>query len=1150
MNTFKKHFHMSLVVLCMLSGVGFALSQVQVLQRGYDQAQSGSNLQETILNTSNVNSNRFGRLFSYPVLGQVHAQPLYVPGVSIPGQGIHNVLYVATMYNRLYAFDADSNSGTNAGLLWSVNFNTTSAFAYPETLVLQMVDAGLIHPSGIEGTPVIDTSSNSIYLVVHTVENGGSIYRLHGISLTDGSEIPGSPIIIQGTFAAPGSATITFNPSVEQQRASLALAKGQVIIEFCSHADSYWYYGWVFAYDERTLANTGTFVTVPGDGTYPGRGGIWMSSRAPAVDQSGYVYLQLGNGSFNGQLPNGIDFDESFVKLDPGNKLSVQSSFTPPNWLYLDQQDEDLGSSGPLLIPGTTAVAGGGKEGVLYILDSTTAPMKLLQSETITNGGGIKGGPVFWNRSQANGGPLLYNYSDSDVLKAFSFNPSTETISSSPVAQGTIKTFGPGGFLVLSASGSTPGTAIVWAIAGSVDVNPFGPSSGGGGPENLDQPGVLRAFDATTLTELWDSLRNPDADDYGIFSKFSVPIVANGKVYVPTISNQVVVYGLLPITPSFTVRAQPAYNFALNNRATNTLHVTPLNGFSSPVVWSAVDLPQGILASFTSSSEWDTVLTITVGTGITRGHYRLTLSARGGTSTQIQELELFVADAVTIPQSTLKVVGADSNLQHAVKVIDGNPGTVWVSAQYPPESDRYYSQYLILDLGKTYHVSGLSYLPRQDLSCKGTIANYEVSVSLDGISWGPHVAYWAFDYRPSDSCPSNTTSPVVQQIAFPVTPGRYVRFKSWRSVANDGYASVAELNVYSTQLTYNDPETFAIAASDQYSQTRYKIYQAGQWSLWSPPIAPYLLPLVWVSVPYQRTDFFSIGPTQNSVQAAAELASGLDCWIVSPAQQSTNVGNQDCWTYSTQTSNSFVMGLAAIGSAANGYIVFSVNNANVPEFSTLTNDPHTQKRVWSSWIPLNQNAPSAAVSSAPSAVLWSDGHSDAFFCGQTPDVWQISLSASLVQGNWQDLGLACKKGAAITAVLPAAGASAYLFAVAADSSFWTTTFTNESVGRWTKLNTPSGRQIVSNQNPAVIAPDGTLSVFVRDSTGSLWSETLTNHVWSGWTEVGAGGVITTDPIVTIDQTGRIDVFARGSDNVTWWQITKVNGVWTAWQVAN
>jgi Abnormal spindle-like microcephaly-assoc'd, ASPM-SPD-2-Hydin len=503
-----------------------------VLQRGYDAGVSGTTLTETSLNTSNVAPNTFGLVFKLPLDDNVYAQPLYVPNVTIPEHGTRNVLYVATMSDTLYAFDADAG-GT---ALWAVNL--ASLVNATPVLIEQFELSGakdITGNLGILSTPVIDPSTDVMYVVAGTLENGTMAYRLHAIDITTGAEPYGPGVLISGSYG--GS---TFDARYQTQRVSLVLSGNQVVFGFGAVEQEYAnnYVGWVMAYNKLTLQQSGVFATMTAPGSHGG-GGVWQSGRPPVVDSAGYVYVFVGNAYCCG-YDGANNFNESVLKLDPAHGLTLVDWFTPSTWSYMDAHDLDLTSSGPLLIPGTSPglLAGGGKTGDLYVLNTANlgkfnaTDSQIVQKENITpgtgSGGGIRGGPVYWQRSAANGGPLLYNWGVLDGVKAYPF--SGTKFAANPSAQGTSNPIYPGGILALSANGEQHGSGVLWATIRT---------SGG-------VLGELQAFDAEDVSnELWNSTMNTTRDGFGNFAKFVPPLVANGKVYVATFSHQLAVYGLL-----------------------------------------------------------------------------------------------------------------------------------------------------------------------------------------------------------------------------------------------------------------------------------------------------------------------------------------------------------------------------------------------------------------------------------------------------------------------------------------------------------------------------------------------------------------------------------------------------------------------------
>jgi IPT/TIG domain len=522
---------MALAVLAALS----ANAQPPVLQRGYDAGVSGATLAETTLTTSSVTSGTFGLVSRLTVDDNILAQPLYVPSLVVNGTA-HNVLYVATMSDTLYAFDADAGGSP----LWTRNLATFEhSTPVPIAQFTYSGNKNIIGNLGILSTPVIDLATNTLYAVACTLENGTIVYRLHAVDITTGVPRANSGVVISGMYGSS-----TFNARNLWQRVSLVLSGNNVVFGFGAlelESTANHYSGWVLAYDKSSLAQTGIFATVT---TGNGGGGVWQSGRPPAVDSAGFVYVFTGN-AYGGGFDGSADFSESILKLDPANGLKRVDYFTPSNWSAMDSGDLDLTSSGPMLVPGTGLLVGGGKTGVMYVLNTAN-----LGQNTATNSGAVqlvqlstselRGGPVYWQRSAANGGPLLYDWGVGDALKAFAFGGTTFT--TTPSAKGSFTQIWPGGILTLSANGETPGSGVLWATV----------AASGDAENNPPVPGTLYAFDANNVaTELWNSNMNAARDSVGNFAKFVPPLVANGRVYVATWSKQVDVYGLLaPVVTS------------------------------------------------------------------------------------------------------------------------------------------------------------------------------------------------------------------------------------------------------------------------------------------------------------------------------------------------------------------------------------------------------------------------------------------------------------------------------------------------------------------------------------------------------------------------------------------------------------------------
>lgn len=513
-----------------LAAPGYA--QVDMLTQHNDNARSGTNLHETVLNTSNVNVKQFGKLFTRSVDGQVYAQPLVVCGLTFPGKGKHNVVYLATEHNSVYAYDADDPKA--AAPLWQINLGPSCPYTdFYKTEWTDMNDE-----VGITSTPVIDLRSKTIYVESKTKENGTYFQRLHALDLITGEEKPGSPVTItaqvKGTGLDSVNGVVSFNPFTQLQRPGLLLSNGVIYLAFGSHADTEPFHGWVIGYDPKTLKQVFVWNTTPNGS----EGAIWQSGQGLAADASGYIFATLGNGDADAQT-GGPDYGECIVRLNPKAKGSpVADWFMPFNFADLNQNDGDLGSSGPMLVPGTNMLVTGSKEDVLYVVQRNAMGHfhKADDAEIMQNfpggNGHVHGAPVSW--LTPNNGRILYVWTENDNLRSFKWQDGKFV----PFAVGPTRLpYGmPGGFLTLSADGSRAGTGIIWAS------HPFDDNANW-----KTVTGELQAFDASDPSkELWNSRMNLTRDDLGMFAKFNPPTVVNGKVYLATFSKKLMVYGLLP----------------------------------------------------------------------------------------------------------------------------------------------------------------------------------------------------------------------------------------------------------------------------------------------------------------------------------------------------------------------------------------------------------------------------------------------------------------------------------------------------------------------------------------------------------------------------------------------------------------------------
>jgi hypothetical protein len=549
----RRNFLLKALVVCSLLLVK-AEVRAQVLTYHNDNARTGQNTQETVLNPSNVQASQFGKLFSQPVDGQIYAQPLYVPNLSI-GNGIHNVVFVATEGDSVYAFDGDDNSGSNASPIWQKSLIDTfhGASSGATTVTSANVGNGLLTPQiGITGTPVIDLVSGTMYVDAYSYEPNSScglsyVHRLHALDIYSGKEKSPGPICIQGSVG-----TVSFQPVQQLNRPGLLLSNGTVYVAFGSHDDNK-AHGWIFAYNAATFAQINVFLTTTTPSTSPtnGLGSIWMAGAGPSADSSGNIFFTTGNGSFDGVS----NFADSLLKLSPNATLA--DYFTPCDQSMLDNADWDLASGGVLLLPNQSGVyphllVAAGKEGTIYLVNrdamggnctgqggTDNVIQKLPPPLTPRLGGYPKGGdgmfgmPAYWNNS-------LYLWAPDDVMKAFSL--SNGTMGSTP-STSTDSYPWPGANLSISSNGNTNG--IVWSL------KTCAVESQASWTCLLYGPAILAAHDASNISSslLYSSDQNSLRDNSGFQGvtgvKFSVPTVANGKVYVGT-TNQLSVYGLNP----------------------------------------------------------------------------------------------------------------------------------------------------------------------------------------------------------------------------------------------------------------------------------------------------------------------------------------------------------------------------------------------------------------------------------------------------------------------------------------------------------------------------------------------------------------------------------------------------------------------------
>ena len=550
-------------------------AQINVLTQHNDNARTGLNTNETVLTPTNVNLYGFGKIFSQPVDGPVYAQPLYVSGVNIPGKGVHNVAFVATMHDSLYAFDAD----VKMPALWQASFINPAAGIAPDTAVDAASPYGncltFVGEIGIISTPVIDAASGTIYVVSRTKEPL-QVQRLHALDISTGYERSNSPVVItaavQGTGDGVTNGYVHFDPKREIQRPGLLLVGGVVYISWASYCDYGPYHGWIIGYNAQTLEQVSVLNVSPNGSA----GGIWMSGAGLAAASDGSIYCVTGNGAFDTSQSPGA-FGDSVLKLIQGTELTVSDYFTPHDQSSMDMQDNDLGSGGAMVLPDSVGsgthphlLVAAGKDGKFYLLDrenmghfNAANNSQIVQELPFYS---LQSGPPHMFGLPAFFKNRLYLQAVGEVLKVYEFT--NGLINASPLSQAT-ESFGfRGDTPSVSANGTTNG--IVWQLTPG---NTFVAS--------------LRAYDAEDVShKLYDSIVTTQAGlpDQVSYVKFVVPTIVNGKVYVGT-KESLAVFGLRSVIWSATKQSNP-----------DSIHLV----FSGPVGMNNVVQTSGDLVHWTT----------------------------------------------------------------------------------------------------------------------------------------------------------------------------------------------------------------------------------------------------------------------------------------------------------------------------------------------------------------------------------------------------------------------------------------------------------------------------------------------------------------------------------------------------------------------
>ena len=518
---FTSFYRLSIAVLLCVAFVSVGSAQSPFPTSHFDNQRTAANTTETLLTPANVNSIGFGQLFNYPLDFAAVAQPLYMPNVNIPGQGTHNVVYVATMADSVYAFDADNNLGAP---LWWTNF-TNPAAGITTASGQYLPCSGTASQEGVPGTPAIDINTNTIYLVAKTVENGTVVHRLHALDITTGQEKFGGPTLISATSVSLKGHVTVFNSLHQKQRPGLLLSNGAVYIGFgsngCNDGDA----GWLLAYDATSLQQVGVFNVSPDTGL----GSIWQTGTGVSSDEFGNVYAISAETSLF-DIPNGgQSYSHTVLQFNPAPAFGLNDYFTPSNVAFLNAHDLDLSSGGPVILPDQAGpyphlMVAAGKQGTIYVLNRDAGMMGQYSPSDMNveiNGGqeldfavgNMFGSPTYWNGT-------LYYAGNSDHIQGFSVGASSTTpLSPAPVISSPKKYQGSHSASI-SANGNTNG--VLWVISGN----------------------NLFAFNATTLAEIYNTSHVPARDALTPFAHFITQTVANGKVYVGT-QTLLQVYGLL-----------------------------------------------------------------------------------------------------------------------------------------------------------------------------------------------------------------------------------------------------------------------------------------------------------------------------------------------------------------------------------------------------------------------------------------------------------------------------------------------------------------------------------------------------------------------------------------------------------------------------
>ena len=830
-------------LLCVvLMSAAVLYGQPSVLTWHNDNARTGQNLHETQLTRANVNMATFGKLFTIPVDGLVDAEPLFVPGLAIPNQGSHNVLFVVTEHDSAYAFDADTGAQ-----LWQVSLigaNETTS---------DNRGCGQVTPEiGITSTPVIDPQSGphgTIYMVA--MSKNGSTYhqRLHALDVTTGAEEFGGPVDVQANFPKNGGGSVTFDPKQYKDRAGLLLWNGIVYTSWASHCDISPYSAWVIGYNESNLTQTSVLNMSPNGA----EASVWQAGAGPAVDTSGSIFVLLANGTFDTTLdssgfPIKGDYGNGFVKIASGG-ASVSDYFTMDNTVSESNGDVDLGSGGAMVLPLVTdsqgrwrvLAVGAGKDGNIYVVDRSNmgkfnANTNAIYQELPSAVGSVFSSPAWFNGTMYYGGV-------GDTLKAFAF--SGGMFGSSPSSRSSHSFGYPGATPSISANGLSNG--IVWVT------------------ENTN-PAVLHAYDSSNLaTELYNSNEAPNGrDNFGAGNKFIVPMVVNGKVYVGT-TNGVGVFGILNLAlnqaatqsstyaPGFTDASKGVDGNTDGKYADGSVTHTNLDAnawwqvdlgasvtVNSIVIWNRTDCCSSRLSDywvFVSDTPFlptDTPTTLQNRAGTFSSHQTtqpnpsstITTSGAKGRYVRVQltgtnylslaEVQVFgsllapIAQDLGVGQAATQSSTYAPGFTNASKAVDSNTDGKYADGSLT-HTNLDTNAWWQVDLGASATVSSVVVWNRTDC-CGSRLSDYWIFVS--DIPFQPTDTPTTLQNRAGTWSSHQTMQPNPSTtITVPGAQGRYVRVQ----LSGDNYLSLAEVQIFG--IAGQPPQDLALNKSVTQSST-------------------------------------------------------------------------------------------------------------------------------------------------------------------------------------------------------------------------------------------------------------------------------------------------------------------------------------------